>query len=368
VLTALKAVLCALIAAGVSLGQSAYLQSAPEIVMPARIVDGNSPAFWENQRLRVFTSTGVPVSMIGRELDRLRVGRDPVITPADHFPIWIEAVWADGDGTLYGWYHHESSGSCSGLVVPMIGAVVSRDGGRTFNDLGIVLASGDAPNCAARNGYFASGHGDFSVILDQNREYFYFLFTNYGGAASSQGVAVARLAFADRANPVGAVYKYHGGAWTEPGIGGAVTPVFRAWAAWDRADTNSFWGPAVHWNTYLQQYVVLLNHACCATGWPQEGIYIAFNSDVSDPAGWSAPRKIAGEKDMGISPAYYPQVFGTAAPETDSLAGEVGRLFAKGLSRWEIVFSHLPFEPVGGDPEDGSGANRQQPRTELLVQ
>jgi len=360
--------LCALITVGVALGQSAHLQSAAEVVFPAKIVDGNSPAFWEGQRLRVFTSTGVPVSMIGRELGRLRVGRDPVITPADHFPIWIEAAWADADGTVYGWYHHEASGSCSALVVPMIGAVVSSDGGRTFSDLGIVLSSGDTTNCDARNGYFAGGHGDFSVILDQNREYFYFLFTNYGGEASSQGVAVARLAFADRASPVGAVYKYHDGAWTEPGVGGAGTPVFRARAAWDRADTNSFWGPAVHWNTHLQQYVVLLNHACCATGWPQEGIYIAFNPDVSNPTGWSAPREVIGEEEVGIAPGDYPQVFGTAARETDTLAGEVGRLFVKGLSRWEIVFSQLPFEPLAGDPEDTSGGNRREPGSELLVQ
>ena len=360
-ITGLKTGLCLLIAAGVSLGQSAYLRSADQVVFPAKIVDGNSPAFWDDQRLRVFTSTGVPVSMIGRELGRLRVGPNPVITPADHFPIWIEAVWEDPDGTLYGWYHHESSGSCRGLVVPMIGALVSRDGGRTFDDLGIVLASGDTPNCDARNGYFAGGHGDFSVILDQNGEYFYFLFTTYGGAASSQGVAVARLAFADRASPVGSVSKYHDGAWTEPGVGGAVTPVFRAWAPWDHADTNSFWGPAVHWNTYLQQYVVLLNRACCATGWPQEGIYIAFNPDVSNPTGWSEPRKLIGEEEVGISPAYYPQVFGTAAPETDTLGGEVGRFFVKGVSRWEIVFSPLPFEPQAGDPEDTSGSNWPRP-------
>ena len=124
----------------------------------------------------------------------------------------------------------------------------------------------------------------------------------------------------------------------------------------------------MHWNTYLQQYVVLLNHACCATGWPQEGIYIAFNRDLGDPAGWTAPRRIIGEKELAISPAYYPQVFGTTAPETDTLAGEVGRLFVKGVSRWEIVFSRLPYEPVGGDPEDGSGGDRREPRFELLVQ
>jgi len=124
----------------------------------------------------------------------------------------------------------------------------------------------------------------------------------------------------------------------------------------------------VHWNTYLQQYVVLLNHACCSTGWPQEGIYIAFNPDVSDPAAWSAPRRIIGEKELGIRPEYYPQVFGTAARETDTIAGEVGRFFVKGLSRWEIVFSSQPFEPLALDPPDASGGAAREPQSELLVQ
>ena len=366
----LTCVMGILAAAALALGQSALLRSAGPIALPAPIADGNSPAFWNsNGWLRVYTSTGQPVSLAGRELDRLRVAQTPVVTPADHYPLWIEAVWRDPNGTVYGWYHHESPGSCSHkkLVTPMIGAVVSNDGGRTFTDMGVVLSSGDAENCDARNGYFAGGHGDFSVILDQNREFFYFLFTNYGGAASSQGVAAARMAFADRVSPAGAVYKYHQGGWTQPGVGGAVTPVFRARTAWERADTDSFWGPAVHWNTYLGKYVVLLNRACCETGWPQEGIYIAFNEDVSNTAGWSTPRRLVGGNELGISPAYYPQAYGTKAPETDTLVGEVARFFVKGVSAWEIVFSLEPFDPPAEEQPDPPGEGRRQSRLELTI-
>jgi hypothetical protein len=80
----------------------------------------------------------------------------------------------DGDGTIYGWYHNEPGGICSGgkLTAPRIGAVVSYDGGDTFFDLGLVLSSGDPPDCNAKNGFFAGGHGDFSVILDRDQAYF----------------------------------------------------------------------------------------------------------------------------------------------------------------------------------------------------
>jgi hypothetical protein len=251
---------------------------------------------------------------------------------------------------VYGWYHHEPSGLCGGkLSAPQIGALVSSDGGQTFHDLGIVLSSGDPINCAARNGFFAGGHGDFSVILNRERQYFYFLFTNYGGPPQNQGVAVARMAFEDRANPLGAVMKFHQGEWTEPGIGGAVTPVLPARVAWENSGADSYWGAAVHWNTYLERYVVVLNRACCSPNWPQEGIYIMFNSDLSDVHGWSAPAKILDDSQIGFAPGYYPQIFGTAPGETDSLAGQSPRLFVKGVSKWQLTF----YDPEAGSGESG---------------
>ena len=80
--------------------------------------------------------------------------------------------------------------------------------------------------------------------------------------------------------------------------------------------------------------MILLNRTKDKPGWPQEGIYIPFNPDVTNPAGWTAPKKI---HDKG---AWYPQVIGLdkSKRETDKLAGRVARFFMKGESRWEIVF------------------------------
>ncbi len=252
------------------------------------------------------------------------------------YPVWIEATWMDPCGTLFAWYHRERIGICGAgnyLDIPEIGALVSDDGGFTFRDLGVVLSSGDALNCSAQNGYFAGGHGDFSVILSADGKYFYFLFGNYGGPEERQGVAAARMAFEDRAAPAGAVWKYADGEWNEPGNGGRVTPFLPVAAGWSRPDPDAFWGPSVHWNTHIGAYVILLNRASGFPGWTQEGIYASFSKDISNPHAWSAPVKILA------GGAWYPQVLGLNAGETDKSAGQVSRLDVCGTSEWELVFT-----------------------------
>ncbi len=347
---------------GLASAQVVSVRPAPQISMPAHTVDGNSPGVWQGDRLNVYTSTGTPSSMNGPGIFDLSVGAPPIVTSKVHFPMWIESVWRDDDGLTYGWYHHEAP-VCGKLNSPEIGALVSSDGGHTFDDLGIVLSSGDGVNCGAQNGFFAGGHGDFSVILDRKREYFYFVFTNYAGPALNQGIAMARMPFPDRANPKGAVRKLHQGQWEQPGVGGAVTPIFPAHVPWERSNADSFWGPAIHWNTAIDRYVVLLNRACCKTNWPQEGIYISFSADLSDPSGWVTPAKILDDSQIGFAPGYYPQVFGVDPGDTDTIAGQTPRLFIKGVSRWELFFDIAADrdpeeEPDPGDPGDGSDGNR----------
>ena len=310
-------------------------------VMPAQ-ADSNSPAYWRDDQLHIVNSTGAPTVTSGSNQLLMYLGRpkEVAIDSRDHFPMWIEAAWQDEDGTLYAWYHHEPGEVCadSSLTAPQIGALVSTDGGASYTDLGIVLSSGDPADCAAHNGFFAGGHGDFSVIPDRERRYFYFVFGNYGGDPSGQGVAIARMAFEDRANPKGAVWKYFESDWAEAGLGGRLTPIFRAKVGWQEAHADSFWGPSIHWNTHLQSYVALLNHACCAPMWPQEGIYATFNRDIGDPSTWTEPKRILDAKEIGFAPGYYPQVLGVGPGETDTLSGEVARLYIKGFARWKIVF------------------------------
>lgn len=319
--------------------QEARLRPTEEVCLPPPI-DGNSPSFWLEDRLRMFTSIGQP-QMINEADSQFGPWAAQTVdrTTLSESPIWIEAVWVDADGTIFGWYHHEPLGlyEDSLLTVPKIGAIVSFDGGLTVHDLGIVLESGDPADGSAENGAFAGGHGDFSVILDRERQHFYFFFSNYGGPAETQGVAVARMAFGDRFEPVGKVAKYHQGGWDAPGIGGQVTPIFPVRQDWRLPAPDAFWGPSVHWNDHLGCHVMLLNRAC-GSGWTQEGIYISYLADPALADEWSEPRKILDRSDLAADHSFYPQVIGLETGGTDRLAGRTARLYVSGSSTWEIDF------------------------------
>jgi hypothetical protein len=316
------------------MAQQLTLEPAPPHVMPGAI-DSNSPAVRWNGKLLLFNSSDVPVRSEGTWAEDLGRTRAVLFDKYKGAKRWIESAWIDEDGTIYAWYHHEPGPVCGDgiLTEPAIGALVSTDGGRFFTDLGLVLSSGYPTNCEARNGYFSGGHGDFSVILDRERQYFYFFFTNYGGPAEAHGVAVARMPFAHRANPAGQVQKYFQGSWSELGLGGRVTPVFQALQPWSSEYTDSFWGPSVHWNHALGRFVMLLNRSCCEAGWPQEGIYLAFAPDLSQPEWWSTPQRL-----MDGEPGWYPQLIGLGEADTDSEVGESARLYVFGESRWILRF------------------------------
>lgn len=347
-------------AAGVA--QEARLRPEREVRFPAQ-ADGTSPAYWLNNRLHLFTSVAWPLqlSVANTQFDEWET-REVDITDLAGKGIWIEGAWLDDDGTLYGWYHHEPWGLYeeSLLTAPKIGAVVSYDGGRTIRDLGIVLETGDELNVEAQNGFFTGGHGDFSVILDRERKYFYFFFTNYGGPVASQGVVGARMAFSDRFDPVGKVRKYHDGDWTEPGVGGRMTPIFPVNRGWHHRDPDAYWGPSVHWNTYLNCFVMLLNRAKGEPGWAQEGIYVSFASSLDQPDSWKHPGKLLDAADLPGWSTFYPQVLGLEVGGTDTLAGRTARFYVHGVSRWEIDFysakDAVPADPV--TPPDRRGQPR----------
>ena len=145
---------------------------------------------------------------------------------------------------------------------------------------------------------------------------------------------------------MGKAWKWHNGEFSEPGVGGHLSPIFPAKSDWHEGNADIFWGPAIHWNTYLNTYVIFLNHAIDSK-MTQEGIYATFNSDLSNPMGWSEPQRILDREgilkatrglrvDQGTG--WYPEVIGMEKGETDKLCGRTGRFFMEGMSRLEIVF------------------------------
>ena len=325
--------------------QTVQVRPVEQMTTPSE-VDSNSPAFWWEGRLRWFNSTGAVSLYEGNSREGPWERLSVEFLDAYPAPHWMEAVWTEADGTLWGWYHCEPVGLFPGttMTAPKIGAVVSFDGGKTMRDLGPILEDGAPFDPTAKNGYFAGGHGDFSVVWDPASRFFYFFFDNYGGAPESQGVCLARMAFEDRDKPTGKVWKYFEGDWQEPGLGGRTTPVFPVARAWQMADPDAFWGPSVHWNEYLNRHVMLMNHAAGLPGWAQEGVYISFLPDLTHPESWTKPAKILGKTDFPGWYFFYPQVMGAEIGDTDTVAGNIARLFVGGISRWELEFQPAPPE------------------------
>jgi hypothetical protein len=271
--------------------------------------------------------------------------------------LWMEAVVTDDVGTWYGYYHNENPAIGCGRpdrAIARIGAARSEDRGRTWEDLGIILeAPTDSVACNSQNRYVIGGVGDLSVMLDEDKSDLYIFFSQYQAEASAQGVAVARLRWADRDHPVARVMVWNNGAWLRAhfnrtptrDVQGEVrrvwweyptgTPLVSTTQAWHDADpkVDAFWGPSVHWNHAIQQYVMLLNRAK-DENYAQDGIYVSFAPQLDDPRLWTPPQKIlSGGK-------WYPQVIGLGAGTgTDKSADATARLFMSGRSDYIISFS-----------------------------
>jgi hypothetical protein len=318
---------------------TARLVSASRFDLPARI-DSSNPAVWSLidgvQRLFVISSWGgVPVRTSGATLDSLRNDGPVVFTSHPGHGVWIESIIPAEDGTWYAYFHHERSADVCGRPdrqLPRIGALRSADQGQTWDDLGIII---DAPPgtdaCDSDNRFVLGGVGDVTAALDAASQDVYLYFSQYSRDPAAQGVAVARLAWADRDQPVGKVSIWNSGAWLPDGSG---TPLTRTRQPFhDRSGTNDvFWGPSIHWNTYLEQYVMLLNRAK-DDQFGQDGIYVSYSPTLSDPTRWTTPVKIFNGGD------WYPQVIGTeAGTGTDRTAGKRARFFMTGRSTRLIEF------------------------------
>lgn len=344
--------------------------------------DCNNPAVWVNGELRLYGSPypsggfmggvatykgGGSVEALGWDVsvtpDRSKLG---AYTPAAFGP-WFESVLADDNGALWAYYHAEFP--TNNRIHPRIGTQVSYDAGATWTDLGIILDTPDGtdePNSHLGYG-FIGGNGDCSAILDANKEYVYFFFSQYGSAADTQGIATARMRWADRATPVGKVVKWHNGAWDQPGLGGQGTPILSnvgdAHAL--RAPFDYWWGPSIHWNTFLHRYVILLNRSNTSEFTYDCGVanWYTTSASLEDPSRWDDPAPLPFTD--GFQGSWYPQIVGTSSGETDTLAGETARLFVHGLSVWNIRF--LKSEDPTLEPQPEIGAVNPRPVLNITV-
>lgn len=322
-----------------------FEQAAPVRLHPLSMArtDANSPVLRGGRGLLVFLSHYLPVGRSFRrtaedgELRALGPMR-PIRFIDDDTPgdgKWLEAIWPDPDGNLYGWYHAERRLPCAGkLFLPRIAAARSDADGLVWRTLDELIVSPEY-DCGYRNGFVAGGYGDFSV-LPAGDGHFYIHYSSYVRDPRRQGVCVARYPIAARDRPGTAIRFWSGGADWSPSVEDA-RPIWPAARGWQNPDPVGAWGPALHWNRHLGVFVALLNHTANGQGnLRQEGVRIAFNADLGQPDGWSEPAPFV------IGGHWYPQMVGPDAGDGDTAAGETARLFIAGHSAWTVRFGKGP--------------------------
>jgi hypothetical protein len=334
----------------------ARLVAAPRLAMPGA-VDSNVPLAWSlvdgTWRLFAFTSWGgVPARLAGGALDQMQPAGPLDIAGHPGHGIWIEGIIPDDSGAWYGYYHHETPAYECGRTdraIPRIGSVRSTDHGATWQDLGIVLeAPPGSAACGSSNRYVIGGVGDLSAVRTADGADLYLYYSQYSRVPAEQGVMVARLAWADRDGPSGKVSIWNDGAWLPARLTRNATddlpatwefptgtPLVRVTHPWHDGDgaVDAFWGPSIHWNTYLERYVMLVNRAK-NEHFNNEGIYVAYAGDVADPRAWTRPQKILSGGE------WYPQVAGLEVTTgTDRQAARRARFFMTGRSDHYIEFT-----------------------------
>lgn len=333
---------------------TARVTSASRLLLPGEI-DSGVPLVWDladgaSHLFALSSWGGIPKVAQGPSLEGLQTLGPVTFTVHPGHGVWFESVLVDEAGAWYGFYHHERPADECGRPdrqLPRIGAARSTDHGVTWDDLGVVL---DAPPgteaCGSSNRFVLGGVGDVSAVLDADRQDIYLYFSQYGRDPGIQGVALARLAWADRDSPAGKVMVWNDGAWLpaerasaddeEPARWSypAGTPLVAATRPFHDGvgAADVYWGASIHWNTHLERYVMLVNRARDEQ-FNQDGIYVSFAPTLADPAAWSAPRKLLN------GGGWYPQVAGLEPGEgTDKLAGRRARLFITGRSEHVIEF------------------------------
>ncbi|MCA0248471.1 MAG: hypothetical protein LCH93_17795 [Proteobacteria bacterium] len=319
------------------------IREAPPLTLHGRScwrTDGNSPVRIVHDRATVFFSRYQPH---GHTLRRCGP-RDlaftdqpvPVRLVNDSDPRvgkWIEAIWQPPSGPLRGWYHAEEPAACTEaqLHVPFIGEAESDDDGLTWRCVRELLRlPADQADCGWRNGFFAGGYGDLSVVPDRSGRTLYLFFSSYHPAEDAQGVAALRLpADTSSATP---------SWWTASGwrtVGELrPKPIWPAVRGFRHRDPDCFWGPAVHYNHALKAYVMLLNRTAGGDGdLLQEGIYASMNDAIDDPGKWTTPLRIVQ------GGAWYPQAVGLGEGCGDTEVATAARFFMAGFSGWEIEFA-----------------------------
>ena len=243
----------------------------------------------------------------------------------DHGGKWIYSVFRpDPQGNpdhLIGYYHAEEwywSGECNhcprtGYLPPAYFSIArchSDDNGVTWQSDGqIITSSHPKPSTLGW-----SGEGNGTVVRDTNSGYWYCFYgdsdTQFDQVDTGNVIKVARST--DAKGDPGTWRKWTTSSGFSPGAAalgeeGSAIPALAG-----HAGAN----PHVHWNVYLQKWVMLFHTWdcndcddpygwCMGETWPGDGthkensIHICTSSDIDDPLSWTTPIVLfQGDQDL----------------------------------------------------------------------
>jgi len=228
-----------------------------------------------------------------------------VLTPEkrneyDNGYVGIAGVYRTARGRLYAIYHAEDHVGVprfpSGVpgYYASIAMAVSDDGGVTWQRLGPVIKSAKDKSWTARPVQCDRGVGEPSLALDRSGKWLYVYYTDHSRVSTAGvSIAMARASTDITENSAIRFFKYHQGVFSEPGLGGAETPIILL----STGSTTEALLPHVVFVRALNRYVMTLSvnnwsDYRTAQGLTNSGVYVAFSRDG---VAWSTPALLLRE-------------------------------------------------------------------------
>jgi hypothetical protein len=213
-------------------------QSFSTVVGPPEVMGGPASDLFDQPHLAIHSTAGVlgytsnsasVLYSLGASIEAQLPTPLPVGLHADPSPLsyshcgkWLNAAFVDAHNAslVHGFFHQEWDCDYAHNLYTnkSIGYALSTDGGLTFVPQAAQLIAGRNFSAASRASQ--CGEGDHGVL--QLGSYLYLYFLEWDAPLSQHGgtsVGVARSLVSDAGRP-GTWYKWQGGAWASPGVGG----------------------------------------------------------------------------------------------------------------------------------------------------
>jgi hypothetical protein len=200
----------------------------------------------------------------------------------DNGYVGVTGVYRHADATWFAIYYAEDHegmpklpsehGGIPGFYASQ-GLAASTDSGESRKKLGQVITSLKPKDWIAFPGQADRGAGESGTVVTPDGQWLYVYYTEHS-RVDNRGVQVclARCRVGDKAPSPGSFFKYHDGAFGQPGIGGLDTPVLSSYAD-DQADAIY---PHVVYMPALKKYVMILSITLLSRkGWPGKLHFIA---------------------------------------------------------------------------------------------